>query len=679
MLQFDELQVSSLRGRARRDRSAIDALLAETAELRSAPLAVQETGRATWGHYYACPDHGVRLVHELARPDSYECPVDGKRWTGEPYEGAWWRLANGKNADGARDLAYLWLLTGEASYRELALRILTAYAERYPSYEVHGNIPHNGPGRANCQTLCEGMFIRSLAQAWDLLRGTVDHETAAAVERDLFAEAGDFLAAHLTPQRHNHEVLVAGALGMVGILLGREDLVAAARDAEYGLAWQLGRAVLSDGFWFEGSAHYHAFALEAFFVYETFAKGTPHTLWTTDGYRRMLRFGRSILRGDGAPPLLNDGGSEGGPGVYPELFEYAYAQDGSDEWAETLRFLYARTARGGTATFLHGADSIPPGSEFAPADYRDRTPGGSGLTVLRGDGSEYLLFRHGPFGGEHDHYDRLGLCYHYRGERVIPDLSTISYGSPMHYRYYKNSAAHSVVVLDGCNHPPADCALRSDEDRSDGILVSAEVSWTGPYRDFGSHYRTEWMDGPYRNARFVRTILKAADYFIDLVEVSAPAARTIDLNALIAAAPGVPSDAVPEPDAFAAFASSSPYGAPYAYLSDARALPERPVSPLRFLGPSFDLQVALLDEGAQTILARGPDNPPQGQVSYLVRRVRGASARFVAVYRARPASAKGAFRAAIEDARPDRVTVSVVVDGTELRHELPLYCEKFID
>ncbi len=686
MLQFTDERLAALRAApaGRQAGPVTDALLAATEELRTKPLIIQDAALATWGHYYACPDHAVRLVHELDRPDSFRCPVDGKRWTGEPYAGAWWRLTNGKNADGARDLSYLWLLTDDEGYRDLALRILTGYAERYPSYAVHGNIPHNGPGKANCQTLCEGMFIRSLAQAWDVLRGTADPETAALVERGLFAEAGEFLANHITPQRHNHEVLVAGALGMVGILLGRDDLIDAARNADYGLVWQLERSVLSDGFWFEGSVHYHAFALEAFLAYETFACRTRHSLWGLGIYRKMLRFCAAVLLPDGTHPMINDGGGMREIGVLPRLFEYAYAQDGSEEWARVLRFFYRRTERGGVETFLHGAPDLPPVDDLILSDYHDGA--GSGLTVLRGPGDDYFLARHGPFGGEHDHYDRLSFCWHLRGEALLPDLSTVSYGSPMHYRYYKNTAAHNTLVLDGANHPPADCRVRRFLRREDGVLLETEVDWKRPYPPFDSHYREEWTDGPYLDASMRRLFLKTPDYLIDLVEAAAPNARSIDLNTLVAAelrdeygfsGMGAPSSESASP--FARFEHSGPYGAPYAYLRDARRRTGAGSRTLRFSSARTELLLLVADGGggaAELFTAVGPDNPPQGDLVYVVRRETGPTARFLALYapRAKGGTDRGAplpVAVCLENGAGDGRTVAVSFsDGSERRHPL---------
>lgn len=676
MLQFTEDRIAALRDRSRRDHEVVDALLAATAEVRSKPLMIQETAVATWGHYFACPDHAVSLVHELDRPDSYRCPVGGERLSGEPYEGAWWRLANGKNADGARDLAYLWLLTGDETYRALSLRIIDEYARRYPSYEVHGGIPHNGPGKANCQTLCEGLFIRALAQAWDILRDTVDGETRVSVERDLFAQAGDFLASHITKQRHNHEVLVTGALGMVGILLDRGDLIAAARDGSYGLVEQLDRSILQDGFWFEGSVHYHIFALEAFFTYETFASHTTHSLWSLDGYRKMLRFGAALLRSDGTPPVINDGTPTAEIETLHELYEFAYAQDGDEEWADVLRFFYARVPRGGTATFLFGVEKIPAGKEIDLRDYHDET--GSGLTVLRGGGEEYLIVKHGPFGGEHDHYDRLGLSYEAYGERLLPDLGTTWYGSPMHYRYYKNSAPHNVAVLDGGNHPPADCRTLRFERRADGVLLDVAVNWKKQYRDFDSHYRTEWIEGPYRDAAMRRVVLKAEGYFVDYVEVEAPNASIIDLNALIVAEAVDEGAALRPCRPFGGFDKSGPFGAPYSYLGDAVTYIGGAPAAIRFTAPKCRLEVRLLDaevcdaEGAvETLRATGPTNPPQKKVVFLVRRQRGPVARFLAVYAAYTAGGRPPRDARAAVSADGAVSVVVTLaDGSEKLHRI---------
>ena len=56
-------------------------------------IYIQETGKATWGHYFLCPKHTVQLEYDHMNSNEYRCPIDGEIFTGEPYEGAWWRLS----------------------------------------------------------------------------------------------------------------------------------------------------------------------------------------------------------------------------------------------------------------------------------------------------------------------------------------------------------------------------------------------------------------------------------------------------------------------------------------------------------------------------------------------------------------------------------------------------------
>src|SRR3712207_8792138 len=49
---------------------------------------------AGWYHDYFCPDHATELEYDPARPDAHRCPVDGRVYSGEPYDGAWRSLTN---------------------------------------------------------------------------------------------------------------------------------------------------------------------------------------------------------------------------------------------------------------------------------------------------------------------------------------------------------------------------------------------------------------------------------------------------------------------------------------------------------------------------------------------------------------------------------------------------------
>lgn len=66
---------------------------------------------------------------------------------------------------------------------------------------------------------------------------------------------------HRSPQIHNHEVKISAALGVLGFILEDETLLEFAVNQPYGLRWQLENGLLAEGLWFEGSVHYHYYAL----------------------------------------------------------------------------------------------------------------------------------------------------------------------------------------------------------------------------------------------------------------------------------------------------------------------------------------------------------------------------------------------------------------------------------
>ena len=154
MKQFSGLW-SDIARRAAGNSGLIERLIKDAQPALDAEVRIPQSGIATWNLYYFCPHHGVRLIWQPDSPHRHCCPVDGEAFSGEPWDGAWWREMNGRNASACQQLGLLWQLTGEEAYRDKVRTLLMGYADVYPGYEIHGGIPHNGPGKMNAQTLCE--------------------------------------------------------------------------------------------------------------------------------------------------------------------------------------------------------------------------------------------------------------------------------------------------------------------------------------------------------------------------------------------------------------------------------------------------------------------------------------------------------------------------------------------
>jgi len=311
MFQFSPSDVQRIRKRAMVWPGALQSLKEKCAFFFTDGVKVPVGTKSTWVMFYECPKDSHKLVYDYAREGEYVCPICGTVYTGEPYEGAWWRYTVEKTVDSAFLCAVVWMITDEKRYLDIATEVLTRFADQYAGYELHGGIPYNNPGRINSQTLCEALTLRSLCMNYDIIRSALPLETQAHIERDLLAPSAQVLVEQRMNQIHNHEVVIDSAMGIAGMVLGNSDLLNYAIESKYGLRYQMQHGVLADGLWFEGTVHYHFFALYACMVFEKFAHGTAYSLEKMGIYEKMFAMPLQIMQSDSICPALGMGTTRG--------------------------------------------------------------------------------------------------------------------------------------------------------------------------------------------------------------------------------------------------------------------------------------------------------------------------------------------------------------------------------
>ncbi len=631
MIQFTDAQVENFRNRGAETQRAIDWLLGETKIFREHEPVVPATGCATWQLYYYCPDCSVRLEFDIDSPKAYRCPLCGKFHSGEPYEGAWWRWLNTFNYTNTYHLSLLYLLTRDRRHGERAKETLLRYAAVYPDYEVHGDIPYNNPGRANSQTLDEAIFLRYFANSYDLIGDLLSDAERDMVKKNLFRIGADHLRKYRMDQLHNHEVDVDAAMAVLGIVLDDEELIRHALYGKYGLYYQLENAMLADGFWFECSSCYHFFALMNFMMYEKFAVNTKWSNIRHPNYRKMILFACKLLQSDYRLPMLNDCQIyQGNPDAY-EIFEFAYAQFGEQEMLAVLQNKYRNAPRRGLEPFFYGVETLPTEPvEAAMADYHDES--GSGLTVLHRKNDQYLLVKHGPYGGEHDHYDKLEFSYAYGGKSVSTDLGTTGYGARLHYEYFKNTVSHNTIVLDEANQPPARGEVLRFENTGDHSLIDARVQWSKDYPLPDSFIIKQWSSEAYEGATFRRRMFFCDDFLVDVETVACPEKRTIDsslhFSGELTAGMRSGAEALRRMDCLGKSAA-------YSHLTNCVVFTADAAPALTFASEGVVTDLFRMPFEGLLIHAEGPGNPSNTVIPYVIERAEGTRACFAHVLSSR--------------------------------------------
>ena len=604
MKQFTEEQLAAARQKV--TPAILAGLIEGNSDVINSDTLVPETGCATWNHYYFCPEHSVRLLWNRHSPNAHRCPVDGAIFTGEPYSGAWWRWLNGLNAKASYELSLLWLLTGETRYRDKVIDILLHYARYYPDYQEHGGIPYNGPGKANAQTLCEANCHTDFARGFDLIRSALSAEQEAYIATRLLRCGAEFLMRHRSNQIHNHEVKISAAVGIIGAVLDDKSYLEFAVRSPYGLLYQLEHALLPGGLWFEGSLHYHYYALEAFFAFEKLAKNGEYSLLDLPFYAKMLSLPITLLMPDMTLPKVNDcvNGQER-PG-HADIYEFAYFYYGKKEYGQWLSSLYRTAPRSHMDALLYGQ---PLPAETLPIPAASRHDPDAGFTLIRNAPGRAVCIKHGPYGGEHDHYDRLNLIVFTRGNALFPDLGTTGYGAPLHYGYYKNSFSHNTLCVNGLNQPPAAPRVMHYEEQPGFTRLVCEVDWKTPAPLPDSKTRVEWDEASYRDVVFRRSVQVTQNLLIDRWDVENPHAQRVDAINLLRA------DALPgQPQAGVSMC--------YPHVRQAHAFPLNGQATLRYRADEAVAIRCFSPHPTDVIQAVGPDNPSTSELQYVVLRSR---------------------------------------------------------
>ena len=593
----------------------------EVADFLDHPVAVP-TEPGGYYHDYFCPDHGVQLHFDPASPQHHRCPLDNVIWQGERFDAAWRWFVNNRLAESALRLAVLWRLEGDPAHLAPVIQTLTGYAEQYANYQKVPRTVAN-PGVATYTTLDESVWVLPLAWAFDLVRDQLSAPVREAIAQQLFTPVADHLIAHHFGGIHNFACWHNAAIGTIGVLLDRADLVAFAMESDFGCYNQLQRGVLADGLWFEGSFSYHFYTVYALL---TLAKALrhhhDHDLRQRPDLRAMLLAPIQSAYPDWSLPapndcwyftsLLSDCCHGVPPG--PAFYEIGYAWFDEPRFGEVLQRAYQQGPRDTLDALLWGRDELPNRpltllpSVHLPA---------SGYAILRSTPTTateqcYLLLKYGPHGGGHGHPDKLSLILSAYGQRLSPDLGTPGYGLDLFESWYRQTICHNTVTIDGYSQPEATGQINHFQDTGDFQVADAAVSWTD--------------DGPYQGVTMRRVILARPDYFLDLFLVEAPDSRRIDW---IYRNAGQLQTTLP----LTAYPTLADEGEGYCHI--ARPQHNHTDKPFQASWQSGAIGLQLWAAGASgTDILTGsvPGNPPTDRFALLLQRRQSATAAFLTLF-----------------------------------------------
>lgn len=471
-----------------------------------------DAGRRTgWGHNYVCEKCGSGLRFDPDSPREQLCPTCGHVNTGWRANDAWNSSYRGRANGFAYQAAILYRLTGDAKYLEYIKKVLTFYLENYQklrTWVVHPMYL----GRISGQHLTDDSDVINLITAMTIVRDSLSADFVEELGEKFFIPEARFLQPFCY-YINNIPVWDLCAIATVGIFYGDGELTDYAFNSEFGLLKQLELGITGDGFWYEGSMHYHFYCIAPMTNLYYYARscGCGEECIGRMGriLEKMYELPARMAFSSGMLPNPNDGWP------FISLASFAGQYDTANacfdnpfiRWAASIvydgrspaldhegRELPART--GGLSRLLFGIDPSeyalcvrpPVGTEVWP---------GINFCMLRNEDLE-VFFKYGLVIASHSHFDIMNIEIAAFGDKCCYDLSTNGYGSFL-FDWQQGTLSHCTVVTDTENIPKKGLGKLLEFDSAAGHIKAVNEDCY-PGVDYTRELR---LDGPALYDSFV--------------------------------------------------------------------------------------------------------------------------------------------------------------------------------
>jgi hypothetical protein len=356
-----------------------------------------------------------------------------------------------------RDLGLAYQITGEVQYADKAREIMLAYATAYPTYDLHTTRGESriGGGKVGPQTLDEAVWLIPFAQGADLVWETLSETDRQNItENILQVSAREIILPH-EMKVHNIQCWKNSAVGLVGFLLGDEELITQAIDhPERGYHKQMAEGVTPDGQWWEGAWGYHFYTLSALWPLVEAGRNCGVDLYG-DALNRMFDGPLTFAMPHLHLPAFNDSHEVDLSGR-ASIYEIAQARYQNAGYARLL----GQTQRDDDFALWFGDETLAAGGVRTWEN--DNLPDSGYAVLARGEGVDYCVAEAGPIyeGVRHvrtvalvneqtivvldqiacDEERLLDVAYHHRGEWTAhPDGDAWTPPDLDAYRYLKDA------------------------------------------------------------------------------------------------------------------------------------------------------------------------------------------------------------------------------------------------
>lgn len=390
----------------------------------------------------------------------------------------------------------LYQITQNEKYAIYIRDMLLAYAKLYPTLDKHPATRSYARGKLFWQCLNDANWLVYTSQAYDCIYDWLDKKTRNKLNRELFRPYTEYISVE-NPQFfnriHNHSTWGNAAVGMVGLVIGDEELVQWAlyglnmdipqgvaedndggrinleNQKEAGFLAQIDHSFSPDGYYTEGP-YYQRYAMYPFLI---FAQGLANKMPELDilNYRDGLLLkavsalvNQTNVQGEFFP--INDA-QKGMSLASRELVNavsMAYHFGGNDSGLLSIVEDQGRVPLNDSG--LMAAKAIAAGKttdyQFQTLELRDGASGNEGAIGIIRAQDLTLVMKYAKHGMGHGHFDRLGFLLFDETGEIIQDYGSARWVNVEHkdgggylkenHSWAKETVAHNTLVVNKDSH-----------------------------------------------------------------------------------------------------------------------------------------------------------------------------------------------------------------------------------
>lgn len=437
--------------------------------------AIDEPGR-----FKNAFDKQRHMVDELIKhPIVVPVPKDGG--------GGYTHEQHKKNYQLMYNTGVMYQLTQDKRYADYVRDMLLAYADLYPTLDVHPKrkVKAQNPGKLFWQSLNEAMWLVYTIQAYDLIYDALNNSQIKTIEDNLLKPVALFLSEGQPStfnKVHNHGTWATAGVGMAGYVMNEPEWVEKSlydldKSGKGGFLKQLDILFSPQGYYNEGP-YYHRFALLPFV---TFARAIENNepdraiFQHRNGVLLKAIYAAIDLSYNGLFFPINDAIKSKGTDTIELVHGVAaaYALTNDNRLLDIAKQQNQIVLTGDGLKVARALDNnLAQPYQYQSTAFGDGSNGDEGaLVVMRSDidGEQALLFKPASQGLGHGHFDKLTWQFYDRGNEIVSDYGAArflnveaKYGGrylPENESYAKQTVAHNTVVVDETSHFNGDVSV----------------------------------------------------------------------------------------------------------------------------------------------------------------------------------------------------------------------------